>query len=309
MLKLKSKNNTASFAHPRYWPLKVGIFLARAIVSLPVCIKRPFAYFVGWLGYYVAPRRRNIASQNLKACFPTWTEKEHQAQLKKVLYSTALGLFETGFIWLSSVKQLDKVKVTYKGLEYIEAAKQSGRGILVCGAHFTSLEFLGLFLAKHDPGYLVYQRHRNPYMEHIMVAGRSYNKGFIERRDVKAMVRHLKAGETVFYAPDQDFGRKPSVFAPFFGVQAATLSVISRMLQSTGAIIVPVRCKQIKAFEHYEIEYYPPFDNYPSDNRLQDATIYNNWLMACLSNQIDQYLWVHRRFKTRPEGESPFYKG
>lgn len=197
------------------------------------------------------------------------------------------------------------------GAEYASAALAQGKGVILLGAHYTTLEISAALLANlSDVRFsIVYRRHENPVLEYLFQRQRVRSAAqAIARDDMKAMVRALRAGHVVWFAPDQNFGHKHGLFSPFFGVAAATNTATSRLASLTGAAVVPFASRRRRGtLADYEVEFLPALDDFPSDDLQHDIDRLNRLLEAQIRRAPEQYLWIHRRFKDRPPGENNVY--
>ena len=263
---------------------------------------------LGKLMYFVIPRRRHIAKTNIQLCFPELNEQETDRMVKACFHSSGISILETGLCWWGSEKKLRPL-CHIEGLEHLETAQQQGKGVILFSAHFTCLEIGGRLLAQHTPFYVMYKYHRNPLFETVMKNGRERRfLGAIERSDVRAMLKTLKQGHTCWYALDQDFGTLNAVFAPFFSIPAATLTSTSRIAKMTGAAVVPFFVHRLENGRGYQLTLLPALDNFPSGNDQADAARTNALIETEVRKAPSQYLWMHRRFKSRPEGEEDVYR-
>ena len=263
-----------------------------------------------WLGLLmlkVAKRRRDIAQRNIELCFPELSATEQQKLLRENLIATGQGLVEAGFIWTVPGERLLEISSLY-GEEHLLKAKESGKGIILLAFHLTSLEMGGNCLANYYPMAAMYRQHRNPDFERAMTEGRlRHVSRVIERQDVRNMLKALKSGETIWYAADQDYGAKHSVFAPFFGIQAASITATIRFAKMTNARVVPMTHYRDQKNGHFHIRLHPEMTDFAKLDEQQAAETVNTFLENYLRGHPTDYMWVHRRFKTRPEGEAGFY--
>ncbi len=263
---------------------------------------------LGKLMYLAIPRRRHIAETNLCLCFPELDEAKRHELVKQSFHSNGISLLETGLCWWGSENKLRSL-CHVDGLEHLEAARELGKGVILFSAHFTCLEIGGRLLAQHTPFYVMYKYHRNPLFEAVMKDGRERRfLGAIERSDVRSMIKTLKAGHACWYALDQDFGTINAVFAPFFGIPAATLTSTSRIAKMTGASVVPFFVRRLEDGSGYQLTLLPALENFPSADDQADATLTNSLIETEVRKAPAQYLWAHRRFKSRPEGEDDVYR-
>jgi KDO2-lipid IV(A) lauroyltransferase len=198
---------------------------------------------------------------------------------------------------------------TIHGLEHLQAAMREGNGVILLSAHFTTLEIGGRLLARHVPFHVLYREHKHPVIEHIMGRARTrlYEKA-IPRGDMSGLLGSLKQGRAVWFAPDQDHGTSNSVFVNFFGIPAATITATSRIAQISQARIVPFFPRRLPGAEGYVLDILPPLEAFPGHDQQADTQRLSNIIEQQIKNCPEQYLWVHRRFKSRPDGAPPVYK-
>lgn len=293
---------------PKYWPLWLGLALWWSAAKLPYPLLLKVGKLLGTLLHRFVPRRRHIAETNIKLCFPEQTPEQQAKLVKESFHSAGISLLETGMCWWSKKERFQPL-CHIEGLEHFDAAMAQGKGVLLLSAHVTSLEIGGRLMTLHRPMHAVYKYHRNPLFEAIMRRGRKgYLSSVIERSDIRGMIKRLKAGETCWYALDQDFGRKNAVFAPFFNIPAATLLATSRIARMTGSPVVPFFPLRLADGSGYKLTILPALDNFPSGNDMVDTTRLNQLIEERVKQTPEQYLWQHRRFKTRPPGEAGVYK-
>jgi Kdo2-lipid IVA lauroyltransferase/acyltransferase len=219
-----------------------------------------------------------------------------------------MSLFEGVLSWWGSDTRLRKL-YRIEGLEHLEKARAGGKGVLLLGGHYTTLEISGRFLAYHVEGLQpIYKPARNALFEAVMAGSRKRRfDDLVPSVDMRRIVRNLKQGKVMWYAPDQDFGRERSVFAPFFGFPTATLTTTARLAKLSGAPVVPYYSERLPGNAGFLVKLLPPLENYPSGDDMADATRTNQILEQQILRVPEQYLWLHKRFKTRPEGEPGVY--
>ena len=195
--------------------------------------------------------------------------------------------------------------LSLKNLSLLQQAITEGRGVLLVGIHFDCLDFAGSILGQLVPMEAMYRPHKSPALETVIRRGRTqFFDEIIERRNIKRLVQHLRQGRIIWYAPDQDYGRRHAEFVPFFGIPAATLTTTARIARITGATLISVTTYR-QPGGHYLIEMHQ-LDDLPDDDKEFTAAL-NRWIEQCVRRHPEQYLWLHKRFKTRPEGEASFY--
>ena len=293
--------------HPRHWSgwLAVGFF--RLLALLPRRAGLAVGHAIGALAGRLMASRRRVVQRNLERCFPDRDASWREAVEKACFRSLGRAIVESAWCWSGAAdRMLDRG--TVEGLEHIQAAMAAGRGVLVVSGHFTCLEMGGRFMAEHVPSVGVYRRLRQPVLEWWHTRGRlRYGAGMIDQKDVRAMIRWLRGGGIIWYAPDQDFGPDQSLFVPFFDIPTATLLASHRLPKMTGCQVLFFIPSYDVDNDTYHLRFSPVLDDYPSDDPHADLARINAAIEDQVRRSPEQYWWVHRRFKTRPEGEPPFY--
>ncbi|MBW6475453.1 MAG: LpxL/LpxP family Kdo(2)-lipid IV(A) lauroyl/palmitoleoyl acyltransferase [Chromatiales bacterium] len=293
---------------PRYWPTWLGLGMLRLGLLLPYPALMRLGSGLGRLLYYLLPERRHIAATNLRLCFPELSPAECRQLLKRNFAATSTAVFEGALSWWGSDTRLRR-HYRIEGLEHLETARAQGKGVILLGGHYTTLEISGRFLAFHVAGLQpIYKPAKNPLFEAVMAASRKrLFDDLLPSSEMRRIVRQLKHGKVVWYAPDQDFGRKQAVFAPFFGVATATLISTARLARLSGAPVVPYYSERLPGSQGFVIRLLPALEAFPSGDDVQDASRVNAIIEEQVRRVPEQYLWTHKRFKTRPEGEAGVY--
>lgn len=293
------------FESPRHWPYLALIGVARLACLLPVRCWLGLGRGIGHVAYRIAKRRRRIAEINIRLCFPELGESERTDLVRQTFLSVGMLAMEMAYCWSRPIETLAH-RMEIHGLEVLREAQSEGRGILLVGGHYLTLDLGAALLSTKVDLDAVYRLNKNPAIEHLMLRGRKRFCGrIIERNDIRRAIRSLRDRRLLWYAPDQDYGIRHSVFVPFFGQTAATIST-SRLVRLTGARPV--------LFSHFRDPgkgtwtlYLQWIDNYPTGDHEADARHLNSLIEAEIRKHPEQYLWLHRRFKTRPEGvPSPY---
>lgn len=292
----------------RYWPTWIALGLLWSLVKLPYPWQLAIGAWVGRRMLAVLPRRRRIASVNLRLCFPDLADADHYGLLRRHFESLGIGLLETGLAWWAPDQRLAPL-ATLEGFEHLDASHRRGKGVILLTGHVASLEIGGRLYGMHARGCVVYRPHENPVIQHLLHHHRqSYAARVIPRHDMRGMLRALKANEAVWYAPDQNYGLKYSVFAPFFGVPAATTTTTVRLAKMSGAAVLPFFPQRLLHDRGYLLRIRPPLEDFPSGDDMADTARLNRVIEEQVRLAPEQYLWVHRRFKDRPPGERDFYE-
>jgi len=296
-----------SFLGPRYWLTWIMLAFLQLIAHLPIRINLALGRSLGWLFLHLIPSRKRIAETNIRLCFPELNETEREKMVRGVIQSCGISFFESAMsLWGPAQRWHRCHSIT--GLEHLHAAQAAGKGVLLVGCHMTTMDIAGRILALHAKFDVLYRQDPNPLLAYMLVKAReSFNGESIISVETRKLVRNLRTGHIVWYAPDQDYGIKHSIFAPFFGITAATVPGTARFAKLGDAQVMAFMHYR-EANGHYRIEISAPLENFPSGDDLADTTRVNQLIEQTIRQQPDQYLWVHRRFKTRPEGEVNFYK-
>jgi KDO2-lipid IV(A) lauroyltransferase len=274
---------------------------------LPYRVKLLAGKYCGLLVLRVARTRRHVTRTNLRLCFPELDEERRAEMLREVFIQNGIGLFEIAWAWWASADEIDG-RYRVEGLEHLHAATAAGRGVVLVGAHFVHLDLCGLMLNQVYPIDVIYRKNNDPVFEHVVTLGRKrVFRNVLERSDLRNIVRKLREGRVIWYSPDQDYGRGNSVFAPFFGVPASTLTTTAQLARMGRASLCCVFHYRDPATNEYRIVFRPVSGEFPSGDEVADATLINRLIEAGIREQPEQYMWVHRRFKTRPAGEPSLY--
>ena len=301
------KTSSAKFSAPRYWPVWLGMAVLWLLNRLPWKLQILLGRILGRLLHLFNRKRRLVTEVNVRLCFPELTSREQAQLVRRIFENNGIGFFETAMAWWSPLR-LFRNRIHFKGREYLEAALAEGRGVLLLGAHFSTLDLGGLLFAQHYPVDAMYRRHNNDLMEEIINRGRSrYFGQSIERSNIRAVIKALRQNHIIWYAPDQDFGRKHSVFARFFGVQAATITATARLARLNDSPVLMLAQHRLPDGT-YELELFPALEGFPSGDDEADAQRINDELEKAIRKDPSQYMWVHRRFKTQPEGKAHLYR-
>ena len=283
------------------------VALGWLIAHLPLRLLFPLGKALGRTLFLCGGRRRRITETNLRLCFPNLRPSEVQALAGRVFESVALGVLELCVVWLNPGRDLRR-RVLMEGARHFHEAMAQGRGLLLLGGHFAALDICAPALCGLGPVDALYRANRNPVWERLQVQGRRrcFN-ALVERKDVRGALRSLKAGRALWYAPDQDYGPKHSVFAPFFGVPAATITAPARLAAANQTPVLMLSQHRNYAARTWTLRFAPPPPNFPSGDEREDAAAINQAIEATVRRRPEQYLWLHRRFKTRPPGEASLY--
>ncbi len=252
-------------------------------------------------------RRRRIVDLNLARCFPEKTLAARN-RIKHACYQNiGISLIEMAICWWWPAQKLQRM-VDMEGREHIDAALNSGRGVILLTGHFTSLEIGARLLALFMPVQVMYRTQRNPLFDSYLYTKRcGYFVNTVSRKNTRQLIKGIKNRIPTWYAPDQDFRRERNVFAPFMGIATATITASARLAQSSGAVMLPYYPERKPDGSGYILRIGAPLAGFPSGDDLEDATRINRSIEKYVRQQPENYMWIHQRFKTRPPGEAPFY--
>lgn len=286
--------------HPKYWPVWAGIGLMKLLTLLPYPVQLQIGKALGLLLHKVARERRHIVEVNIGLCFPQKSAHEQQALVRQTFIDNGIGLMETMIAWFRAPDFLLS-RTHFHGLEKVTAAQSEGRGVMLLGAHYSMLDLAGALFSNRIRVNVSYRPQDNPVMNYLMERGRArlYDECFT-RKDIRAFIRTLKNAEVLWYAQDQDFGRKNSIFVDFFGIPAATITATSRIAKAGNALVMPITYFRRADNSGYDITVHDPLP-VPSGDDVEDARLANAFLEEQLRQHPSQYLWLHKRFKTRPD--------
>lgn len=289
----------------------VGIFLLWLLHFLPLPLLAALGKGVAWLLWRVARSRRRIALVNLQLCFPELSEAKRVALAKEHFVWLTRSLLERCLLWFASNERLLRM-VQVEG--DISRAERSGEPVMWLLPHFVGLDFTAppLMLLQKRPAIDVYQRQSNAVMDARLMQARARfgpERSMLVDRSagIRPVIRAINAGAGFVNAPDQDFGRKDSAFVPFFGVPACTLLAPARMARSMGMLVQPIVVTMLPGGQGYRVKFCDTPAGFDDPDPEVAAVAMNRWLEERIRENPAQYLWVHRRFKTRPPGEPGFY--
>lgn len=286
---------------PRHWPTWLGIGALLLLARLPWPLQRALGSGLGRLLHDLLRSRRRVARRNLELCFTEMTEPERDALLRAHFVALGIGVFEFARAWWGSVQPM-RQGVQIDGLEHLQSAHARGKGVILVSGHFTTLEICGRLLCDHLPVAGMYRPHAQPAMEWAVYRGRMrYAQAMFPKSDVRGAVRHLKRGGTLWYAPDQDPSRGDAVYVPFFGQPAHSLTSTHQLARMSGASVLlfqHLRCTD----GGYRLRILPLDQAIPSADAVSDTATVMAGIEAMARTAPDQYLWIHRRFKRRPDG-------
>jgi KDO2-lipid IV(A) lauroyltransferase len=296
------------FLHPRYWPTWVGLGFLRVVSCLPLPVIAVFGGGLGMLLYALHAERRHIVQMNIQRCFPELSAAEQSRIVRRHFRGFGQSVLDIGIAWWASPARIRRL-VRFRDRAHYDQALRAHKNIILLAPHFLGLEFGGMRLSLERPMLTVFRHPVNELLSVVMERARSrFQLRLVEHiKPLMTLVKQTRNGVPLYYLPDQDAGTRRSVFAPFFGIPAATFAVLPRLAEMTGAVVIPCVTRQLSWGRGYEITFYPPLENFPSGDVVADTTRMNKEIENAVREMPQQYFWLHKRFKTRPAGEKDFY--
>ena len=304
---MKQRRSLYSYWGPQYWPSWIGLGFLRAICWLPHPARLAVGRFIGGLAHAVGGERRAIVRRNIELCFPELSVAERDALARDHFAALGMSVIEMGLGRWADNDEIERI-CEVRNVQYITDALAAGHGVIMLSAHFTTLEFSGRAVQLAGVVFdAVYRRNRSEFVTEFLRTGRERSAdSTIEKRDIKTMVRRLREGKAVWYAPDQSYKRKGAEVVPFFGVPTMHTTATSTLARLGRAVVVPYFPLRRKDGS-YLLEFFPPFHDFPGDDPVADVMRY----IHCLEEHIricpEQYFWVHRKFKDLPPGYDDVY--
>ncbi len=293
--------------HPRYWPSWLGVGLLWLLARLPRRWLMAMGAGLGRLIGKLAGSRRRIAARNIELCFPELDKSAQHALLDANMRDLGLMLAEFTLGWMASDRAMARIDCRIEGLEHLRKLADEGRGGLLVGAHFSHLELCARLVSRDLAIAGMYRVMDNPVFEWVVLRARlGYARAMFTKNEIRASVRYLKRGGVMWYAPDQDMLGKDHVFALFFGIPAATITATHHLARLSGAAVLPFFHRR-EADGNYVLRIGAPLADFPGNDASADTARINHEIEAMVRQAPEQYLWVHKRFKTRPEGEPGLY--
>ena len=288
--------------------MKLAFAFLWLVRLLPIPLIHVLAVILGRASYYMIAPRRRVGLINMQLCFPEWSKARHRQIIKGCFVNMARMLLEYGICWYSRAERIRRL-MPIKNLHYLTDLRNAGQDVVVFFPHFTAFEMGAVTLNQDIPLLSIYSHQKNKALDEQLYRGRMRfnNTDLISRQEsLRAIIKAMRTDHRpLMYLPDQDFGARDSLFVKFFATDAATVTGLSRITRLAKAKMVPIIARRVGF--HFELECYPPWENYPSDDITADTRRMNAFLEARILEHPEQYYWLHKRFKTRPPGEARFY--
>jgi lauroyl/myristoyl acyltransferase len=298
----------ASYLRLRHWSTWLLLVLLRACAPLPLRASRAVGALLGWSFFLVNAKRRRIARVNLRLCFPELAARQRRALLRRHFVATGRSYADLGFLAWAPPARIER-KLRVLGLEHLHAVQERGGRVILLVPHCLGVNF-GSIVAKHYPVFSMFKPPRDPLLSWFLNKGRMrFGARLLTRKQgMRPVLRGLRQGMAFYYIPDEDFGPKRSVFAPFFGIPTATLPTLARLAAIADAVVIPLFVRMLPGGEGYELLLSAPLPDFPSDDPVVDATRMNRVLETSIREVPEQYMWTLKLFKTRPGNVASPYR-
>ena len=297
-----------SLLAPRHWPAWLGVAVIWLIARLPLAASRWLGRCAGELVRRIPSARRRIAAANIALCFPELDAAARQALIDANLRDIGQMMIEFALGWMASDRRTASLPTRIEGLEHLEEARAGGKGVLLVGGHFSHLELCARLVSQRMRIAGMYRRMDSTVFEWVVLRARlHYADAMFDKDDIRGTVKYLRNGGTLWYAPDQDMRSKETVFVPFFGVPAATITATHHLARMSGAVVIPFFHRRLPGNQGYVLRLGAPLADFPGSDVRDDTARVNTCIEQMVREAPEQYLWVHKRFKTRPPGQPPVY--
>ncbi len=286
---------------------RLGVFLLWLLHFLPFRALVWIGNAIGSLLYTLAAERRHVSTINLQLCLPELSDAQRTRLVRDHFKMFARGLIERSILWWSSGARIRGL-IRVEGAEHFDAVK--GTPVILLTPHFVGMDVGGQWVAQHADTVCMYSNQKNLYLTELLLKKRARfgnQRLYSRQQGLRPILRGMREGMPFIYPPDQDRGIKDGAFIPFFGVPAATITSLPRIAQMTGAVVVPSITRLLPGAAGYVLTFYPAWENYPTGDDIADTRRMNEFIEQRVREMPEQYFWLHKRFKTRPQGEAKFY--
>lgn len=302
------QKNSHRLWQPKYWLLWLLIALLWLIARLPLRWAMKFGAALGTLARWLMSSRVKVVLTNLRLCFPDKTDAEREVIMRQTFVNFGRGIIVAAIAWWSSKRRIERLTVAIEGLSVLQQCYQQKRGVILFLPHLFTIEICGRIVADKIPLDAVYQPQTSHFFDQLIKQARENHYHRLINRDIlKQLLYALKQREIIIYLPDQDFGRSNSVFAPFFGVATATAKATLRLVKPDDVELVFMSCSYSEKDNGFVVKISQPLTPFPTGDAVADATTINQYIEQIVLQDISNYMWLHKRFKTRPEGEANVY--
>jgi KDO2-lipid IV(A) lauroyltransferase len=296
-----------TFLHPRYWYAWPVLILMIMLSWMPARVLWVLGSGLGMIISWFPSRNRRYAEKNIELCFPDMSATDCRNLVKQHFRLTGFTVLSLSVVWFAPIRRIEQL-VGLRGQEHFDRARASGRNIILLAPHFIALDIGGMRAGYDKNLVCMYRKARDPLLEYLFQRRTRTGAILVDRlAHLKSLIRYIREGRPFYYLPDQDMGEQASVFVPFFGIPAATVTALSRIAGITNAAVIPCISRILPHGEGFEVRLLPPLENFPTDDPVADAERMNKEIENWVREMPDQYMWSYRRFKTRPNNEPSLY--
>jgi Kdo2-lipid IVA lauroyltransferase/acyltransferase len=308
MENMSSTVSLKTFLSPRYWYAWPVLALMLVLSWMPGFVHWILGSALGEvLSCFPTPNKR-FAKRNVELCFPEKSPKERRSIVKRHFRLSGYATLSLSISWFAPQWRIKRF-IRLRDAHHIEDAYKGGRNVILLAPHFIGLDIGGMRTSLSRNFVSMYRMARNPLLEYLFQRRSRYGSVVVERfASMKPIIRLIREGRPFYYLPDQDMGERASVFVPFFGTPAATVTIMSRIAETTNSVVIPCISRALPRGRGFEVRLYPPFENFPTDDPAADAARMNREIENWVREMPEQYMWTYRRFKTRPNGEKSLYE-
>ncbi|MGE5173963.1 MAG: lysophospholipid acyltransferase family protein [Betaproteobacteria bacterium] len=305
---MSSTPSLKTFLHPRYWYAWPVLALMLVMSWMPGRVLWMLGSALGsFVSWFPTPNRR-FAERNIELCFPEKSPPERSRLVKQHFHLTGYAMLSLSVTWFAPRWRVERF-ITIRDQHYLSDAYAGGKNVILLAPHFIGLDMGGVRLSAERKYVSMYRKSRDPLLEYLFQRRGRFGAVVVERMaSLKPIIRYIREGRPFYYLPDQDMGERASVFVPFFGIPAATVTALSRIAETTNAAVVPCITRILPGGRGYEVRLYPPLENFPTHDPMADAGRMNKEVEKRVREMPEQYMWSYRRFKTRPNGEKSLYE-
>ena len=297
-----------TFLRPRFWYVWPVLAFVRIMGWLPSRVLWILGITLGSIfSWFQSPARR-VAERNIELCFPEMAPQERSRLLRRYFRFSGFAVVSLSVAWWAPKWRLRRF-IKLRNLHLLHEPYKAGKNVIMLSPHFVGLDIGAARLAQEGDFVSMYRKSRNPFLEYLFRRRSRFGDVVVERSaGLRTLIKYIRGGRPFYYLPDQDVGERASVFIPFFGIPAATVTALSRIAQSTNAVVLPCINRILPCGRGYEMCFYPALDNFPTEDPLADARRMNEEVEKWVREMPEQYLWSYRRFKTRPNNEPSLYE-
>lgn len=296
-----------TFLNPRYWYAWPVLALMLFMSWMPGPVLWVLGSGIGSVVSRFPTANRRFAERNIELCFPDLTAAGRRKLVKKNFRLSGYAMLSLGVSWFAPAWRVKRY-IDLCGQNHLDDARAAGKNVILLTPHFISLDMGGARLAAGGKYVSMYRRARDPLLEYLFKRRERFGSVVVERdASLKTVIRLIREGRPFYYLPDQDMGERASIFVPFFGIPAATVTILSRLAETTNAVVIPCITRALAGGRGFEVSLLPPLDNFPTKDPVADAARMNREIETWVREMPEQYMWSYRRFKTRPNGEPSLY--